>query len=595
MTRPLISLTALSVFSAVSPLSAFAAPPLISTADSSQANVSTQASGQQVAPNILLIVADDLGYSDVGAFGGEIETPAIDDLAAAGTTFSNFHVTPACAMTRAQLLTGHDHHLTGLGSFPKVGAPNQRGKPGYEGFLNQRVSTVAEVLKPAGYTTLFSGKWHLATGDRSSPTTRGFDRSFDFTAGNTDHFAITTKPILDGKLAESVPDDFFSSNAITDAMLGFINEHEPSKPFFAYLSFNAPHYALQAPDDVIDKYASKYDAGYAPIQRQRLNAMRQKGLIADSPPPSRMVNLEHRWAALSHSEQQIQARAMEVYAAMVDNMDQNIERVIRHLKTTGQYSNTLIIFMSDNGAAKTGMATNIVKLGAKKLAKQLRVAGKEVDNSLKNMGRKGSWVAYGPAWAEVSNTPFRHFKHTTSEGGIRVPLIVGGGYLQQATSLNHHYASVLDIVPTLLDAANAPYPSTAPNGDSSLPLGGHSILPATLSNSPIQPTGEIQGWELAGDRALYHAPWKAVFLLNPAGNENWELYKLDEDPFEHQNLASEHTKKLAELAELWQQYAESTGVILPEGRNVIKLLISDEPLPDDFNAVIQQDPIDQQR
>ena len=561
--------------------------PMCLAAPNVQLSKATEVNNSQLTPNILLIVADDMGYSDVGAFGGEIETPNINELAASGASFSNFHVAPACAMTRAQLLSGHDHHLGGLGTFPKFSTPNQLGKAGYEGFLNQRVATIAEILKPRGYSTLFSGKWHLAIGEAGAPHKRGFDRSFDFTAGNNDHFALNAKPILDGVHLEQVDENFYSSDAITDAILTFITGRKQGTPFFAYLAFTAPHFALQAPDNFISKYAGRYNEGYAVIQQRRLSKMRQRGLITQDLPETHYNELKKRWSALSQHDQRIEARAMEVYAAMIDNMDQNIGRVIQHLKSSGQYENTLVIFMSDNGAAKTSMSTNILRLGANKLAKKLQLSGKSIDNSLDNMGKKHSWIAYGQEWAEVSNTPFRHYKHTTSEGGIRVPLILSGGYLKQVTVVNHHYTSVMDIMPTLLEATHTYYPSKAPNGEVSLPLAGRSLLESLINDTPVHPPGKIDGWELAGDRGLYLAPWKAVYLLSPPGTDSWELYKLDVDPFEQNNLANSYPRELEELEDLWWQYAESVGVVLPEGLNIIKSLISDYPLPKEVDSALR--------
>lgn len=532
-------------------------------------------------PNVLLIVADDLGYSDIGAYGGEIETPALNALAATGVSFTNFHVTPACATTRASLLTGVDHHLTGIGAFPNWAAPNQQGKPGYEGYLNDRVVTIAEALKANNYATFMVGKWHLSSNKKGEPHTRGFDQAWDYTAGIQDHFALTAKAVENGVVQDDYPDDFYASNYMTDKMLAYLKAPRARhQPFFAYLAFTAPHFSLQAPDDVIDKYAGRYDAGYEAIREQRLRSMINKGLVPEGTAPAASSNKTISWHALTGEQQRFNARAMEIYAAMVDNMDQNIGRVIQYLRDVDQYDNTLIIFISDNGAASVGMDTNLLQMITERMNLVLAQRGEPgIDNSYQNMGRKNSRIAYGSGWAEVGSTPHRYFKHTTAEGGLRVPAIFGGGLVQLEGEVNHAFSSVMDIMPTILEVTRSHHPKLTRAELPAIPLAGASLGPALARpNAQIHPNNYAMGWELYGDRALYHNGWKLLSLLPPVGDQTWELYNLSNDPTEQTNLASDYPEKLAAMKRAWQKYKTDHGVVIvEEGQNLVKMAISNDP------------------
>lgn len=532
-------------------------------------------------PNILLIVADDLGYSDIGAFGGEIETPFLDELAAQGVSFTNFHVTPACATTRATLLTGVDHHLTGIGAFPNFASPNQIGRPGYEGFLNDRVVTIAEALKANNYATFMVGKWHLSSKKIGEPHTRGFDRAWDFSAGIQDHFALTAKAIENGVVQEEYPADFYASNYMTDKLLSYLEDSRATnKPFFAYLAFTAPHFALQAPDDVIDKYAGRYDAGYAAIANERLQRMIERGLVSENTKIAPMSPKTTAWNALSREQQKFNARAMELYAAMVDNMDYNIGRVVKYLRDIDQYDNSLVIFISDNGAASVGMDTNLMQMVTQRMDRVLKKRGEPgIDNSYENMGRDNSRIAYGSGWAEVGSTPNRHFKHTTSEGGLLVPAIFSGGLLQTKGNINHSFATGMDIMPTILDLTGTDYPKLTRAGIPATPLAGASLTPAF--NDPeaqIHPDNYVMEWELNGDRAIYQNGWKLLSLLPPMGDGEWELYYLPDDPTEQTNLAAAEPEKLAALQRAWLEYSKDKGIVIAqEDLNLVKMFISSDP------------------
>ena len=379
-------------------------------------------------PNVLLIVADDLGYSDVGGFGGEIPTPTLDRLAAEGVTLADFHATPNCAPTRAALLSGVDYHRAGLGTMTEVAAPNQQGKPGYEGHLNDRVTTIAELLRDAGYHTYMSGKWHLGFKDPSMrPFARGFEQTFALLAGGASHWQDNT-PLIPGKpspyarngeLLDELPDGFYSTMAYTEQMIEFIQaDRSDDKPFFAYLAYTAPHNPLHAPEETIEKYRGRYDEGWDALRERRMDRQRELGLIPDGAPVGARPEWILAWDELTDEQRQQRARDMEIYAAMVDLLDQAIGRVLDNLRESGQYDNTLIVFLSDNGASRTTIL-DYAALGGE-VAEFLE----GFDNSLDNRGLPGSSTDIGPGWAYAANAPFRLMKGYVSQGGMQVPALV---------------------------------------------------------------------------------------------------------------------------------------------------------------------------
>lgn len=532
-------------------------------------------------PNILLIVADDLGYSDIGAFGGEIETPNLDGLAAKGVSFTNFHATPGCATTRASLLTGVDHHLTGIGTFPNWASPNQEGKPGYEGYLNDRVVTLAESLKTNNYATFMVGKWHLSSTPQGAPHKRGFDRAWDYSKGIQDYFALYAKASENGVVQEDYPDDFYATRYMTDKLIGYLEQPRPTdQPFFGYLAFTAPHFALQAEDHMLNKYAAHYDGGYAAISEERLQRMIEKGIITEDTRAASSGPKTTSWDSLTAEQQRFNARAMEIYAAMVDSMDQNIGRIIKYLRDIGQYDNTLVIFISDNGAASVGMETNLMKEITKRLNRRLQKQGKSgIDNSYGNMGRSTSRIAYGSGWAEVGSTPHRLYKHTTSEGGLLVPAIFSGGLLEASEQINHSFVTVMDVMPTVLELTGTKHPELTRAGLPSTPMAGASMASVLIGQEQqVHSDDYVMGWELSGDRAIYQNGWKLVSLLPPMGNEKWELYYLPDDPVEQNNLAKERPEKLAALERAWREYEKDNGVVIAQkDKNLIKRAISSDP------------------
>ena len=530
-----------------------------------------QASAAEPArqPNILLIVADDMGYSDVGAFGGEIETPNIDALAQRGLSATNFYVAPTCSPTRSMLLTGTDNHVAGFGVMSEYTGPQQKGKPGYEGHLNQRVTSIATLLRDSGYHTYMAGKWHLGEEKGQWPADQGFERDFTLMQGGGSHWSDMGYPnpqhpnltfTRNGKLLDKLPDDHFSTAAFSDFITQSIDENKADgKPFFAYLSYQAVHSPFALPDDWIDKYKGRYDQGYDALRAERLARMKAMGLVgADVSLAPRMPNVP-AWDSLTPEQKKISARKMEVYAAMVANMDHHIGRVLGHLKANGQLDNTLVLFFSDNGAEPV----ELLELAASVDPAMKVWLEKNWDTRPENCGRKMSVCDYGAAWAQVGSTPFNYFKHYTAEGGIRSPLIAAGPGVVSDGQTTRAVLHVTDVVPTLLELAGVSHPSQR-GGSDQAPLTGKSMQPVLVGKAQdIRSADEWIGWELFGNRALRQGDWKALSLLKAAGGTGeWQLYNLKDDPTESRDLASSQPAKLAELTRLWDLYASQNGVIL---------------------------------
>jgi arylsulfatase len=375
------------------------------------------AAGQR--PNILLIVADDMGYSDIGSFGGEIKTPNLDALAQRGLRARSFYVGPTCSPTRSMLLSGSDNHVAGLGNMAEYLGPKQKGKPGYEGHLNKRVASVASVLRDAGYHTYMAGKWHLGEEPGSWPAALGFERDFTLLQGGGSNWDDMKYPnpahprltfTLDGKMLEKLPEHHFSSEAYANFIMKSVDENEDDgRPFFAYLSFQAVHSPFAAPDDWLDRYRGQYESGYDALRASRVARMKEMGIVGKDVQPFPRLPTVPAWTSLSREQQKLSARRMEIYAAMLSNMDHHIGRVLEHLEEAGKLDDTLVIFFSDNGAEPIEL-TSLVESVFSPEAKQWFL--ETFDQRPENWGKKGSAVDYGAAWAQVGSAPFRMFKAT---------------------------------------------------------------------------------------------------------------------------------------------------------------------------------------
>ena len=543
----------------------FVAALLVTLTASAAPSQDRQPRSQPRRPNILLIVADDLGYADLGSFGGEIRTPHIDALVAHAVRFTHFYTAPTCSPTRAMLLSGKDNHEVGLGTMAEQILPQQRGKPGYEGYLTRDTATLAEVLEHAGYETMMAGKWHLGLDDAHSPRARGFEHSFALLQGAHNHFGDDQGPDYaaahggatyreDGRIT-AYPTGRFSGDYFTDRMIGYLERRDSDRPFFAYLAYTEPHWPMQAPAEDIARYRGRYDAGPAEIRNERIARMKAMGLLptAFQPAPIEFAD----WKALAPEKRAIEARKMEIYAAMVDRLDQNVGRLVAALEAQGLLDNTLIVFMSDNGP--DGMSLdrpiNITDPG-----QPIHAA---FDNSLDNLGRGNSFVSYGPEWAKVSAVPLRGLKASTTEGGIRTPAFIAGPGISRGRT-SAAVTDVLDIFPTLLDLSGVSR-AAAPG------IEGMSWVPL-LRQPDVSVRGDTSSldWELFFQRAVRRGRWKAVYLPNvlkvlggsaAQAHPDWELYDVVADPGETRNLAAAHPQELKTLVAQWEHYAKRVGVV----------------------------------
>jgi arylsulfatase len=530
-------------------------------------------------PNVLVILVDDLGYSDISAFGSEIATPNIDRLAAEGRVLTNFHTTPLCATSRAELLTGTDHHRVGVGTLyeSSVFYP---GDDEYAGQLNDQALTVAQMLHDAGYHSYMAGKWHLGGG---GPATVGFEQSFsmDYTEAFGNNFKSTSatpasaaRTYYENGVAATLPDDFFSSDYFVDRLQQYIgHDHGDGRPFFAYLAFQAVHFPLQAPDAYLDRYKGRYDAGYAVIRAARLAKQKQLGLVpqdfAANPgdeavmvrfgQPGVLTNTA--WDSLSAADKQSEARIMEVFAAMLTNVDDNVGRLTDYLKSIGEYDNTLILFTGDNGA--DGMGYGFIPYVDSS-------GNTDIDNSLANYGRPGSFIFRSTRWAEAGTVPFRLFKAFTAEGGLSVPTIVRLPSQSTAASPSAALSTLRDVVPTILDLAGVVAPGAQYQGHSVATIEGRSLMPVLHGQAQVHPADEVIADEVNDIRYVRRGPWKLTRVVNylvPSAaaniNHDWQLYDMDHDRGETLDLAAQYPDVVAALTDDWRAYVTRVGVKQP--------------------------------
>ena len=542
----------------------------------------------QSRPNIILIMGDDMGYSDIGCYGGEIETPNLNSLAENGLRFTQFYNTARCCPTRACLLTGVYPHQAGVGHMME-----DRGHDGYRGDLNKQTMTIAEVLGSSGYSTYLSGKWHVTKHTANDgpkfnwPQQRGFDKFYGTIHGAGSFYdpnSLTrgnewVSPYNDPKYK---PDQYYYTDAISDNAVMFLDEHYKSneeKPFFMYVAYTAAHWPMHALERDIAKYKGKYDAGYGAIRKARYERMQQLGLIKSDWALSEQAE---DWEDVEHREWEI--RCMEVYAAMVDSMDQGIGRIVGSLKEHNQLDNTLILFFQDNGGCAEGLGRKSGKdfdvrpdLASFKpmkpsdfqtdmIPKQTRDGFPTIQGPGAMPGPDGTYIAYGRGWANVSNTPFKEYKHWVHEGGISTPLIAHWpANIKRRGELEQTPSHLIDLMATCVDASGAKYPKTFKN-QKITPMEGKSLLPA-FAGKTIQ--REAIYWEHEGNRAVRVGDWK---LVAKGANGKWELYDLSADRTEQHDLAGTNPAKAKELADLWQSWAERAMVLPLNPRQAAKFL-----------------------
>ena len=529
-------------------------------------------------PNIVLMLADDWGYSDVGAFGSEIQTPHLNQLAQSGTRFSNFHVSASCSPTRSMLLTGVDNHLNGVGNMRETIPQSHVGRAGYLSVLNNRVVTVASLLQDSGYRTYVAGKWHVGKEPHNLPPARGFDRSLVMGDSGSDNWE-TGKLYLDltdkvywyenGQEAK-MPKEFYSTEFYINKTLDYLKTDAKSdKPFFAYVAFQANHIPLQAPQEFIDKYKGKYDQGWDVLRQERRNKAIALGLLPANTPMAALPSTHIAWDSLSPADKAYQARRMEVYAAMAEAMDHHIGRLMAHLKETGEYDNTVFVFLSDNGAEASDPYA---------LAVGRWWLDQNYNRDIDKLGSKGAYSIIGPQWASAATSPLSTYKFYAGEGGIRVPLIISG--VPSKTNdiqarIHHSLTHVNDIVPTLLDLAKVEHPGTSYKGQNIYPLTGHSLLPVIVGNATrVRSPDEVLGYELSGNLALFKGDYKLVSNLAPVGDGKWHLYNIMTDPGETKDLQHAFPELFLSMQADYAKWAKANGVLaMPAGYDPIQQVI----------------------
>jgi arylsulfatase len=523
-------------------------------------------------PNIVVILGDDLGYADLGSFGSEIRTPNLDSLAKTGVRFTNFYTNPSCSPTRATLLSGVDTHRNGLGNMDEWTAPNQRGAVGYEGYLNDRVATLPQLLRDAGYHTYMVGKWHLGKNPEQIPAARGFERDFSLLDGAGSYWDMTNftgaSPLSvfteDGRYLTKLPDDYYATKTYTDKLIGFIDANKADgKPFFAYVAHQAPHDPYHLPREWRNRDIGKYDKGWDAVRAERLKRQVELGIM-----PAGTQLAERMWfvpdpIVLAPASRAILGKKMELYAGMVENLDHHVGRLIDHLKKIGEFENTVFIVFGDNGAEGTDLFAQIA--GTPGTRDFLYAAIRWSQTHPNAWGDPGSYVGYGPMWAQVSMTPFSQYKGWVAEGGIRNALVVSGPLVRRpAGSINHGVMHVADIMPTLLEAAGAMYPRKTAAGHELPPLIGKSWGPMLAGQAEAPRTAQdYLGWEVFGNRAVRKGDWKLRWQYKPFGKGEWELFNLANDPAERIDLAAERPDKMKEMLATWNDYVQANNVILP--------------------------------
>jgi len=519
-------------------------------------------------PNVVLILNDDMGFSDIGCYGGEIETPHLDRLAANGLRFSQFYNTARCSPSRASMLTGLHPHQTGVGILTYDSGPE-----GYAGNLNQRCVTIPQALKTNGYRTYMSGKWHVASSltkpTDTWPLQRGFDEFFGTIIGAGSFYDPNTLTRGNANAEhEARAEGFFYTDAISDQAVAYIDQHASkhgAQPFFEYVAYTAPHWPLHAHEADIAKYKGRFDAGWDALREARLEKLVASGILKDSWRLTERDPSQPPWTQ-AQADEQFRAwtlRCMEVYAAQIDRMDQGIGRIIAALERTGQLDNTVVIFLADNGACAEDIPEGVTideLVNKLMIARATTRSGEPVhfgNDTGRMPGPENTYQSYGTAWANLSNTPFRLYKHWIHEGGISTPLIVHWpNGITDKGGIRHAPGYLPDIMATVLELTGTPYPAIF-EGRAIDPLEGRSLLPVFGQDGGARPP---MFWEHEGNAAVRIGQWKLVkrYPLD------WELYDLEADRTELHDLASQHPARVADMAAQYDAWAARCGVIARE-------------------------------
>ncbi len=519
--------------------------------------------------NIVLILADDLGYTDISPFGSEINTPNIARLAAEGVSFTNYHTAGSCAPARAMLLTGVDSHRNGVPNIPEALPAEQRAYEHYQGVLNDKVVTLANVLQAGGYHTYMTGKWHLGHTPELLPSARGFDRTIAMADTGADNWEQRTYlPIYDRAhwyadgAEHTLPDDFYSSKYFIDKTIEFIASNaEDDQPFFAYIPFQAVHMPVQAPREFSDKYAGLYDDGWTVMREKRRLAAERAGVIPVGTEavvtPGTLV-----WDSLTEEQKRHHARRMEVYAGMVDAMDMHIGRLMDYLESIGEYDNTVFVFTSDNGAE----GSNIIRPnGGSALAPWFDIVGYNSD--YETLGERGSWNAIGPSNATIAASPLTYYKFHANEGGLRVPLVISGPGIARQGDMTDEFTFVTDLAPTILSLVGVDDHDGNWLGREVEPIVGSNFSEFLTGDSLlVHDVSDPIGYELGGNSALFKGDYKIVINRTGQSETAWHLFNIKADPGETRDLAKEQPALLAEMLADYENYVQANNVLpMPEG------------------------------
>ncbi|QNO27355.1 arylsulfatase [Sphingopyxis sp. OPL5] len=517
-------------------------------------------------PNIVILLADDWGFSDVGSFGAEFATPNIDALAYAGMRFSNFHAAGSCSPTRAMLQTGVMNHRNGLGNMPETIPDAHRGQPGYDTVMNHRVVTIAELFGAAGYNTYLTGKWHLGSDATRLPEARGYNRAFSLADAGADNFEqrpiegmYDTAAWTENGRPATLPKNFYSSTFVVEKMIDYIDADRASgKPFLASINFLANHIPIQAPDSDIARYSTMYKDGWTALREARAKRAAALGIVPAGAPMTTMATTPD-WAKLDTEERAAAVRVMQAYAGMATAMDREVGRLVNHLKASGQYENTIFVFLSDNGAEPINPFSS---------TRNRLFLNMQYDNATANIGRRGSFAAIGQGWASAAVSPLSGYKFSATEGGLRVPLIVAwpGHAKIRAGAINGGLAHVTDILPTLAELAGVPGHGGSWKGRAVEPVTGRSLVPMLGGAAGSVHGDDPLGYELSGNAALFRGDYKLVRNLPPTGDGSWRLYDLKSDPGETKDLSAAMPDRFKAMMADYRAYAKANGVLdMPAG------------------------------
>ena len=510
-------------------------------------------------PNFVVLMVDDAAFMDFGGYGGEANTPNIDQLADQGVRFSNYHTSPMCAPSRAMLLTGLDSHRTGVATLPETISPEQEDSPGYALRLLPGVATIADLLGEHGYQTFMTGKWHLGQAPTDLPNHHGFDRSFTLAASGGDNWEQKSflpfydeAPWFEDGEPATLPEDFYSSRFLVDKLMEYLESREAQKPFFAYVGFQAIHVPIQAPREFTDRYQGVYQDGWDELRERRFTRAQALGLVPqDAPPPEPHPDMRP-WASLSVEEKKHYEASMMLNAGMLEAMDHHIGRLMSYLEEKGELANTVFVVTSDNGPEFADPSGDRVF--------QFWRCQNGYHTDLERLGEKGYWGAIGPEWATAAAAPGRLFKMFASEGGTRVPLIIRGPSVRNQ-SFNNALNFVTDVAPTIADLA----------GLEGIEMDGRSLVPLLTGEAEaIYDRTEPIGLELSGNSALFKGQYKLTRNALPYGDGEWRLYDLHRDPAESKDLSNQLPALHQELLEDYKRYADSVGVVaLPKDFDIL--------------------------